>query len=169
MLLGGKYLSTINYTSKPLLRQTSADVSKQRTENSNPIPNSCIPSPVSESRSLGVSESRSLGVSESPVSTRKLILHDYLLSAKRENNVPPPEKARVSSLFFEGFSSLQLSVSIPNSRNRAASCSARCLAAEASCLAAEASCLAAINSSSARGINSPSSVNQRNHSRSIPR
>ncbi|TRT85119.1 MAG: hypothetical protein EWV82_07460 [Microcystis aeruginosa Ma_AC_P_19900807_S299] len=52
-----KYLSTINYTSKPLLRQTSADVSKQRTENSNPIPNSCIPSPVS---------------------TRKLILHDYL-------------------------------------------------------------------------------------------
>ncbi|CCI03091.1 MULTISPECIES: hypothetical protein [unclassified Microcystis] len=42
-----KYLSTINYTSKPLLRQTSAVVSKQRTENSNPIPNSCIPSPVS--------------------------------------------------------------------------------------------------------------------------
>ncbi|TRV05229.1 MAG: hypothetical protein EWV41_16195 [Microcystis wesenbergii Mw_MB_S_20031200_S109] len=54
-----KYLSTINYTSKPLLRQTSA-VRKQWTENSNPIPNSCIPS-----RSLGVSESRSLGVSES--------------------------------------------------------------------------------------------------------
>ncbi|TRV13888.1 MAG: hypothetical protein EWV41_01890 [Microcystis wesenbergii Mw_MB_S_20031200_S109] len=52
-----KYLSTINYTSKPLLRQTSAVVSKQRTENSNPIPNSCIPSPVSESP-----------VSESPVS-----------------------------------------------------------------------------------------------------
>ncbi|WP_155119826.1 hypothetical protein [Microcystis aeruginosa] len=42
-----KYLSTINYTSKPLLRQTSAVVSKQRTENSNPIPNSFIPSPVS--------------------------------------------------------------------------------------------------------------------------
>jgi hypothetical protein len=60
----GKYLSTINYTSKPLLRQTSAVVSKQRTENSNPIPNSCIPSPVS--------------CLLSPVSTRKLILHDYL-------------------------------------------------------------------------------------------
>ncbi|MFM6786769.1 MAG: hypothetical protein ACKPJN_17400, partial [Microcystis panniformis] len=69
-----KYLSTINYTSKPLLRQTSADVSKQRTENSNPIPNSCIPSPVSCIPSP-VSESP---VSESPVSTRKLILHDYL-------------------------------------------------------------------------------------------
>ncbi|BAG05134.1 hypothetical protein MAE_53120 [Microcystis aeruginosa NIES-843] len=41
-----KYLSKINYTSKPLLRETSADVSKQRTENSNPIPNSCLPSPV---------------------------------------------------------------------------------------------------------------------------
>ncbi|TRV26097.1 MAG: hypothetical protein EWV40_03770 [Microcystis flos-aquae Mf_WU_F_19750830_S460] len=59
-----KYLSTINYTSKPLLRQTSAVVSKQRTENSNPIPNSFIPSPVS--------------CLLSPVSTRKLILHDYL-------------------------------------------------------------------------------------------
>ena len=42
-----KYLSKINYTSKPLLRETSADVSKQRTENLNPIPNSCLPSPVS--------------------------------------------------------------------------------------------------------------------------
>ncbi|TRU35021.1 MAG: hypothetical protein EWV50_07220 [Microcystis aeruginosa Ma_MB_F_20061100_S20] len=60
-----KYLSTINYTSKPLLRQTSAVVSKQRTENSNPIPNSFIPSPVS--------------CLLSPVSTRKLILHDYLI------------------------------------------------------------------------------------------
>ncbi len=61
-----KYLSTINYTSKPLLRQTSADVSKQRTENSTQIRSliavSLLPSPVSES----------------PVSTRKLILHDYL-------------------------------------------------------------------------------------------
>ena len=41
-----KYLSKINYTSKPLLCQASG-VRKQWTENSNPIPNSCLPSPVS--------------------------------------------------------------------------------------------------------------------------
>ncbi len=74
---GKTFSADPNYTSKPLLRQTSAVISKQWTENSNPIPNSCIPSPVSESpvSESPVSESP---VSESPVSTRKLILHDYL-------------------------------------------------------------------------------------------
>ncbi len=50
-------------------------MSKQWTENSNPIPNSCIPS-----RSL-LSPDSCLGVS-----TRKLILHDYLSKTKQGND-----------------------------------------------------------------------------------